>query len=71
MIFEKSHLPYIFSEDNIKKNGAPVYQTINRLVMNTEEIYLYLFKMDEKLKKLENENKNLKEKIEQLIQMIN
>lgn len=39
--------------------------------MNTEEIYLYLFKMDEKLKKLENENKNLKEKIEQLIQMIN
>lgn len=39
--------------------------------MNTEKIYLYLFEIDEKLKNLDNENKNLKEKIEQLIQMIN
>lgn len=64
-------MPYMLSESEMKESGVPVFKTMQGIIQNTEDIYLYLFEMDERLKKLEKENENLKEKNEQLKQIIN
>ncbi|MDD2636192.1 MAG: hypothetical protein PHW82_11935, partial [Bacteroidales bacterium] len=71
LIFENSHMPYLLSEEEMKQNGVPVFKTMQGIIQNTEEIYLYLFEMDKRLNELEKENEYLKEKIVQLTQKIN
>jgi len=55
----------------MKQNGVPVFKTMRGIIQNTEEIYLYIFQMDDRLNELEKQNGYLKEKIEQLTQKIN
>ncbi|MDD2636190.1 MAG: hypothetical protein PHW82_11925 [Bacteroidales bacterium] len=71
MIFENSHMPYLLSEEEMKESGVPVFHTMQGLIQNTEEIYLYLFEMNERLKILERENQKLKEQNKELIDGIN
>ncbi|MFO7789977.1 MAG: hypothetical protein R6V32_05340, partial [Bacteroidales bacterium] len=70
MIFENSHMPYLLSEDDMKESGVPMFQTMQGIIQYTEEIYLYLFEMDERLKELEEENQKLKENNKELMQEI-
>jgi hypothetical protein len=51
MIFENSHMPYMLSQSEMKESGMPVLKTMQCIIQNTEDIYLYLFEMDERLKK--------------------
>ncbi len=70
MIFENSHMPYMLPESEMVESGVPVFKTMQGLMQNTEEIYLYLFEMDERLKELEKENQELKENNKELMQEI-
>jgi hypothetical protein len=65
-IFKHSHMPYMLSEAKMIENGAPMFETVRGVVQNTEEIYLYLFELDERLNKLEEDNKQLKQENEKL-----
>jgi hypothetical protein len=65
-IFEHSHMPYMKSEAEIQENGAPVFETLKGTVQNVEEIYLYLFEINERLEKIEAENHKLKQENQEL-----
>ncbi len=51
MIFENSHMTYMLSESKMKESGVLVFKTMQGIIQNTEDIYLNLFEMDERLKK--------------------
>lgn len=44
-------MPYMLSQSEMKESGMPVLKTMQCIIQNTEDIYLYLFEMDERLKK--------------------
>ena len=67
-ILLNKHLPYILPEKQILEDGAPMGSTITGLLQNTEELYLYLFQLNEKIQSLENENKDFKQLIENMNQ---
>lgn len=61
-IKENRHLPYIKPEKEIINNGIPINETLKGILRNIEEMYLYIELLNDKINKLENENKELKEK---------
>ena len=63
LIKSQKHLPYIPSKDEINSNGLQISETISGLVRNIEELYLYIEQMEKRIQLLEEENKQLKEKI--------
>jgi len=70
IIKTQKHLPNIYSESEILENGIPVSETLQGLLQNIEEMYLYMDQMqntiddlNKKLIKIESENIELRAKI--------
>jgi hypothetical protein len=59
-IKKNKHLPYIKNEADILDNGVSVSETLNGLLHNMEEMYLYIEQLEKRIKLLEEENANLK-----------
>lgn len=59
-IRKNKHLPYLKPEAEIYENGIPVSETLNGLLRNIEEMYLYIEELENRITALELENKNLK-----------
>jgi hypothetical protein len=59
-IEENGHLPNMPSAKTVEKNGIDVEEINVLLLQKIEEMSLYLIKMEERLKKLEQENSKLK-----------
>jgi hypothetical protein len=62
-VMNNSHLPNMPSAEEIKKKGINVLEDRNKLLEKIEEIFIYLFGIDERVTKLENENKEMKESL--------
>jgi len=56
----QKHLPNIKPASDVIQNGIPISETVKGLLQNIEELYLYLDKMETRIKQLEEENKLLK-----------
>ncbi|MEA1873462.1 MAG: hypothetical protein U9N51_03405 [Bacteroidota bacterium] len=68
-ILDNQHLPYILPGAIMENEGMPISETINGLIKNVEELYLYLDdakkeikQLEEELNKVKKENKSLKSK---------
>jgi hypothetical protein len=59
-IASNKHLPGVPSADEVKKEGVKLFEQNRIVVEKVEEAYLYILSLEEKLSKLEAENKNLK-----------
>lgn len=59
-IKENEHLPYIRPESEIIESGIPVSETLTGLLRNVEEMYLYIEQLEQRISKLEEENRKLK-----------
>jgi hypothetical protein len=59
-IKKDKHLPYIKPEEEILNSGVPISETLTGLLQNVEELYLYIEQLENRIKTLEEENKNLK-----------
>lgn len=62
---EKKHLPNVPSASEMVNNGLNVALMDAKLLEKIEEAYLYIIQLDERLKKLETENDQLKTQINQ------
>lgn len=62
-IKKQKHLPWIMPEKQVIEQGVSVSETIKGVLQNVEEIYLYMEQMQERIKKLEEENHLLKQQI--------
>jgi hypothetical protein len=62
-IAENKHLPEVPTASEIQKDGIPTGQMLNVQMKKIEELTLYLIQMEERLKTVESENKELKESI--------
>ncbi len=60
-IDEKGHLPDIPSAGDVTKNGVDLGEMNAKLLQKIEELTLYLIGLDKKVDKLDTENKELKE----------
>jgi hypothetical protein len=60
LIKTQKHLPYILSKNEINANGLPISETMNGIVRNVEELYLYMEQMEQRIQQLEKENQELK-----------
>lgn len=56
----QKHLPNIKPASDVIQNGIPISETVKGLLQNIEELYLYMDKMEARIKQLEEENKSLK-----------
>lgn len=65
-IQKNGRLPKTPSEQEVIQNGLSVGETAVRQQEKIEEIYLYLIDMNKQIKTLQQENEQLKKKIEQL-----
>jgi hypothetical protein len=61
-IDEHGHLPNMPSAKTVEKEGIDVGEINTLLLEKIEELSLYLIQMEERMRKLEAENKTLKEK---------
>ncbi|CAM1365432.1 conserved hypothetical protein [Tenacibaculum sediminilitoris] len=61
-IKEKGHLENIPSAKEVEKNGVKLGEMNKKLLQKIEELTLYTLQQESRLKKLEEENKNLKDK---------
>jgi len=61
-IEEKGHLPNIPSAEEVKKNGINLGEMDAKLLEKIEELTLYVIQLNKDVKKLEEENKQLKQK---------
>ena len=52
-VFENKHLPNLPSTDEIKKDGVKLFEQNRLLLEKLEEAYLHIFKLEERLSKLE------------------
>ena len=55
---EHKHLPNIPSESEIKKSGIDLGDMQSRHMEKTEELYLYVFQLNQRIKELEETTKN-------------
>jgi hypothetical protein len=53
-VFENKHLPNMPSTGEIKKDGVKLFEQNRLLLEKLEEAYLYIFKLDERISKLES-----------------
>jgi len=63
-ILNQKHLPYLPSENEIYQNGIPINETITGLLRNVEEMYLYIQDLEKRIDILEEENQQLKAKVQ-------
>lgn len=61
-IEEKGHLPNIPAADDVVKNGINLGEMDAKLLEKIEELTLYVIQLNKDVKKLEEENKQLKKK---------
>jgi hypothetical protein len=61
-IDEKGHLPNVPSADDVVKNGVNLGEMDAKLLEKIEELTLYVIQLNKDVKKLEEENKQLKRK---------
>lgn len=59
---ENSRLPHMPSAEEIKKNGAPVGEIQRLTIEKVEELYLYVFQLEEKIEALTNQLKSIEKK---------
>ena len=57
------HLPEIPSAEEVAKNGVNLGEMDSKLLQKIEELTLYVIDLNEEVKKLQNENVNLRKKI--------
>lgn len=60
VIKANKHLPYLSKEEDVLNNGISVSETLNGLLQNVEEMYLYIEQLENRIKTLEEENSKLK-----------
>lgn len=65
-IAEKGHLPEIPSEAEVTKNGINLGEMDAKLLQKIEELTLYMIDMNKRMKQIETENTELKEKVKSL-----
>lgn len=65
-IKENKHLPEIPSEKELQKSGLDLPSMDSKLLQKIEELTLYMIDMNKRVNELENENTELKEKVESL-----
>ncbi len=65
-IAEKGHLPEIPSEAEVIENGINLGEMNAKLLQKIEELTLYMIDIDKRVKELETENQELKEKVTSL-----
>ncbi len=63
LIKTQQHLPNILPESEIFEKGVPVSQTLKGILQNVEEMYLYMEKLENRLKEVERENFKLKQEL--------
>lgn len=63
-IEKEGHLPYMASEEKVTTDGVDVNDAITGLLHNTEDITLYLLQMNKRLEALQQENQELKKRLE-------
>ena len=62
---EKGHLPGVPSAQTIEAEGMEMGEMVRVQQEKIEEIYLYLFEMNERMQELEKENAELKAQLNQ------
>ncbi|MGC9332299.1 MAG: hypothetical protein ACP5DZ_10565, partial [Bacteroidales bacterium] len=65
-IYHNEHLPYLLPGSIMENEGIPVSETINGLIKNVEELYLYLDDAKKEIKQLAEEITELKKENESL-----
>lgn len=65
-INENGHLPKIPSEQEVAESGINLGEMDAKLLQKIEELTLYMIDVNKRVNELENENKELKEKLSQL-----
>jgi len=65
-IVEKGHLPEIPNETEVTKNGINLGEMNAKLLQKIEELTLYMIDINNQVKELKSENKELKEKVSSL-----
>ncbi|MGC9332008.1 MAG: hypothetical protein ACP5DZ_09075, partial [Bacteroidales bacterium] len=65
-IFQDEHLPYLLPGATMENEGMPISETINGLIKNVEELYLYLDDAKKEIKQLAEEITELKKENESL-----
>lgn len=60
-IAENGHLPGVKAEDEIEQNGMSVVATAEVQQQKIEELMLYIIQLNERMKRIEEENANLKD----------
>ncbi len=64
-IKQQKHLPNVPSEKEVTERGIPVTETVSGILQNVEELYLYMEQMEIRLKQLEEENRQLRQLLNQ------
>ncbi len=67
---QQKRLPYMKSAQEMEANGIDVSETMLGILHNTEDHELYLYNHDERIEKLEKENRELRKMIEEMMMKI-